>query len=224
MTPKKGNDMTKISPSVLACDLSNLANEVKEIERCGADMVHLDVMDGMFVTNISFGLPVIQSLRDKTDLIFDVHLMIEEPERYADRFIEAGADILTFHLEACKDPVGLLQRIRAQGVMAGISIKPGTNVDEVFPLLEECDMVLVMTVEPGYGGQKLIPETLEKVSKIRAEIENRSFSVEIQVDGGINSSNAPMAISAGASILVAGSSVFGAADKKAAIESLRNAN
>lgn len=224
MTLKKGNDMTKISPSVLACDLSNLANEVKEIERCGADMVHLDVMDGMFVTNISFGLPVIQSLRDKTDLIFDVHLMIEEPERYADRFIEAGADILTFHLEACKDPVGLLQSIRAQGVMAGISIKPGTDVSEVFPLLEECDMVLVMTVEPGYGGQKLIPETLEKVSKIRAEIENRSLSVEIQVDGGINSSNAPMAISAGASILVAGSSVFGAADKKAAIESLRNAN
>lgn len=224
MTPKKGNDMTKISPSVLACDLSNLANEVKEIERCGADMVHLDVMDGMFVTNISFGLPVIQSLRDKTDLIFDVHLMIEEPERYADRFIEAGADILTFHLEACKDPVGLLQSIRAQGVMAGISIKPGTDVSEVFPLLKECDMVLVMTVEPGYGGQKLIPETLEKVSKIRAEIENRSLSVEIQVDGGINSSNAPMAISAGASILVAGSSVFGAADKKAAIESLRNAN
>ena len=224
MTPKKGNDMTKISPSVLACDLSNLANEVKEIRRCGADMVHLDVMDGMFVTNISFGLPVIQSLRDKTDLIFDVHLMIEEPERYADRFIEAGADILTFHLEACKDPVGLLQSIRAQGVMAGISIKPGTDVSEVFPLLEECDMVLVMTVEPGYGGQKLIPETLEKVSKIRAEIENRSLSVEIQVDGGINSSNAPMAISAGASILVAGSSVFGAADKKAAIESLRNAN
>lgn len=224
MTLKKGNDMTKISPSVLACDLSNLANEVKEIERCGADMVHLDVMDGMFVTNISFGLPVIQSLRDKTDLIFDVHLMIEEPERYADRFIEAGADILTFHLEACKDPVGLLQSIRAQGVMAGISIKPGTDVSEVFPLLEECDMVLVMTVEPGYGGQKLIPETLEKVSKIRAEIENRSLSVEIQVDGGINSSNAPLAISAGASILVAGSSVFGAADKKAAIESLRNAN
>ncbi len=224
MTLKKGNDMTKISPSVLACDLSNLANEVKEIERCGADMVHLDVMDGMFVTNISFGLPVIQSLRDKTDLIFDVHLMIEEPERYADRFIEAGADILTFHLEACKDPVGLLQSIRAQGVMAGISIKPGTDVSEVFPLLEECDMVLVMTVEPGYGGQKLIPETLEKVSKIRAEIVNRSLSVEIQVDGGINSSNAPMAISAGASILVAGSSVFGAADKKAAIESLRNAN
>lgn len=224
MTLKKGNDMTKISPSVLACDLSNLANEVKEIERCGADMVHLDVMDGMFVTNISFGLPVIQSLRDKTDLIFDVHLMIEEPERYADRFIEAGADILTFHLEACKDPVGLLQSIRAQGVMAGISIKPGTDVSEVFPLLKECDMVLVMTVEPGYGGQKLIPETLEKVSKIRAEIENRSLSVEIQVDGGINSSNAPMAISAGASILVAGSSVFGAADKKAAIESLRNAN
>lgn len=214
--------MIKISPSVLAADLSNLANEVKDIETCGADMVHLDVMDGVFVTNISFGLPVINSLRDKTNLIFDVHLMIDKPERYADRFIEAGADILTFHLEACEDPSGLLARIREQGVMAGISIKPGTPVEEVYPYLAECDMVLVMTVEPGYGGQKLIPETLEKVSKIRAEIENRSLSVEIQVDGGINSSNAPMAISAGATILVAGSSVFGKSDRRAAIDALRN--
>ena len=216
--------MVKISPSVLAADLSNLASEVKDIEASGADMVHLDVMDGMFVTNISFGLPVIQSLRSKTNIIFDVHLMIDAPERYADRFIEAGADILTFHLEACKDSSDLLSRIREQGVMAGISIKPGTPVEEVYPYLDQCDMVLVMTVEPGYGGQKLIPETLEKVTKIKAEAEMRGLNIEIQVDGGINGENAKDAISAGATILVAGSSVFGKTDRKAAIEALRNAD
>ncbi|MBR4835741.1 MAG: ribulose-phosphate 3-epimerase [Clostridia bacterium] len=216
--------MVKISPSVLAADLSNLASEVKDIEASGADMVHLDVMDGMFVTNISFGLPVIQSLRSKTNIIFDVHLMIDAPERYADRFIEAGADILTFHLEACKDSSDLLARIREQGVMAGISIKPGTPVEEVYPYLDQCDMVLVMTVEPGYGGQKLIPETLEKVTKIKAEAEMRGINIEIQVDGGINGENAKDAISAGATILVAGSSVFGKTDRKAAIDALRNAD
>ena len=216
--------MVKISPSVLAADLSNLASEVKDIEACGADMVHLDVMDGMFVTNISFGLPVIQSLRSKTNIIFDVHLMIDAPGRYADRFIEAGADILTFHLEACKDSSDLLARIREQGVMAGISIKPGTPVEEVYPYLDQCDMVLVMTVEPGYGGQKLIPETLEKVTKIKAEAEMRGINIEIQVDGGINGENAKDAISAGATILVAGSSVFGKTDRKAAIDALRNAD
>ena len=216
--------MVKISPSVLAADLSNLASEVKDIEASGADMVHLDVMDGMFVTNISFGLPVIQSLRSKTNIIFDVHLMIDAPERYADRFIEAGADILTFHLEACKDSSDLLSRIREQGVMAGISIKPGTLVEEVYPYLDQCDMVLVMTVEPGYGGQKLIPETLEKVTKIKAEAERRGLNIEIQVDGGINGENAKDAISAGATILVAGSSVFGKTDRRAAIDALRNAD
>ena len=216
--------MVKISPSVLAADLSNLASEVKDIEASGADMVHLDVMDGMFVTNISFGLPVIQSLRSKTNIIFDVHLMIDAPERYADRFIEAGADILTFHLEACKDSSDLLSRIREQGVMAGISIKPGTPVEEIYPYLDQCDMVLVMTVEPGYGGQKLLPETLEKVTKIKAEAERRGLNIEIQVDGGINGENASDAISAGATILVAGSSVFGKTDRRAAIDALRNAD
>jgi ribulose-phosphate 3-epimerase len=150
--------------------------------------------------------------------------MIDAPERYVDRFIEAGADILTFHLEACKDSSDLLARIREQGVMAGISIKPGTPVEDVYPYLDECDMVLVMTVEPGYGGQKLIPETLEKVTKIKAEAERRGLNIEIQVDGGINADNAGDAISAGATILVAGSSVFGKTDRKAAIDALRNAD
>lgn len=213
--------MAKISPSVLACDLANLEAEVRDIELAGADMVHLDVMDGMFVTNISFGLPVIKSLRGKSNMIFDVHLMIEAPERYAERFIEVGADILTFHLEASKEPRQLLSDIRSEGVMAGISIKPATPVEEVYPYLSDCDMVLVMTVEPGYGGQALIPEALEKARKIKAEIEKRGLNTLIQVDGGINAENASLAKDAGADILVAGSSVFGKQDRKAAIEALR---
>ena len=213
--------MTKISPSVLAADLSNLAKEVADIESAGADMVHLDVMDGMFVTNISFGLPVIASLRKRSNMIFDVHLMIEAPERYAERFIEAGADILTFHLEACKDSGKLLDDIRAEGVMAGISVKPGTPIEEVYPYLDRCDMVLVMTVEPGYGGQKLIPETIEKVRKLKAETLKRGINIEIQVDGGIGPDNAQQLINAGASILVAGSSVFKSDDRRAAIDALR---
>ena len=214
--------MVKISPSVLAADLSNLATEVAAIEAAGADMVHLDVMDGAFVTNISFGLPVIASLRKHSNMIFDVHLMIQSPEKYSERFIEAGADILTFHIEACDDVSALVENIRSNGVMAGISVKPNTPIEAVYPYLDQCDMILVMTVEPGYGGQKLIPETLEKVRKLKAEIEKRGLSVEIQVDGGINANNAREAIAAGAGILVAGSAVFSAADKKSAIEALRS--
>ena len=213
--------MVKISPSVLAADLSNLAAEVADIESSGADMLHLDVMDGVFVPNISFGFPVIQSLRKRSNMIFDVHLMIDAPERYADRFIDSGADILTFHLEATKQPSELLEEIRSQGVMAGISVKPNTPIEEVYPYLEACDMVLVMTVEPGFGGQKLIPETIEKVRKLKAETEKRGIHIEIQVDGGINEANAGELISAGATILVAGSSVFSSSDRRRAINALR---
>ena len=214
--------MIKISPSVLAADLSDLASEVKDIETAGADMVHLDVMDGVFVTNISFGFPVIDSIRKISTIDFDVHLMIDKPEKYAMRFIDAGADILTFHVEATDDPTELLDEIRMQGVMAGISLKPATPIEDIFPYLTYCDMVLVMTVEPGYGGQKLIPETIEKVRKLKAEIENRGLDVEIAVDGGVNESNALSLIEAGAGILVAGSSVFGSNNRKVAIDTLRN--
>ena len=213
--------MAKISPSVLACDLSNLAAEVAEIEAAGADMVHLDVMDGVFVTNMSFGMPIIESLRKKSKMVFDVHLMIVHPEKYAERFIDAGADILTFHYEACDKPAELLDLIRSRGVRSAISIKPATPPEAIYPLLEKCDMVLVMTVEPGYGGQALIPETLEKVTTLKQEIKRRGLNIEIEVDGGINAKNAHAAVSAGADILVAGSAVFNASDRRAAIDALR---
>lgn len=213
--------MIKISPSVLACDFTKLGEEVADIERAGADMVHLDVMDGRFVTNISFGLPVIEALRKKSNMVFDVHLMIVEPELYAKRFIDAGADIVTFHYEATEDPASLLELISENGAMAAISIKPATPAEVVFPYLDKCDMVLVMTVEPGYGGQALIPETLDKVKAIREEITRRGLNVYVQVDGGITADNASLAIGAGADILVAGSSVFKAKDRKEAIDKLR---
>lgn len=213
--------MVKISPSVLAADLSNLASAVVEIEKAGAEMAHLDVMDGMFVPNMSFGMPVIEALRNKSGIIFDVHLMIVEPERYADRFIDAGADILTFHYEACKDSEKLLENIRSRGVKAAISIKPKTTAEEIFHLLDKCDMVLVMTVEPGYGGQSFMPDMLPKVRAIREEADRRGLDLDIQVDGGINPETAKLCREAGANVLVAGSSVYKAQDRKAAIDALR---
>jgi len=206
---------------VLASDLSNLASEVREIEKAGAEMAHLDVMDGCFVPNMSFGMPVIECLRDKSDIIFDVHLMIVNPEKYAKRFIDAGADIVTFHYEATDDPRALLSEIRAAGAKSAISIKPATPASAVFDLLELCDMVLIMTVEPGYGGQKFMADMLPKIKELRAEIERRGLDIDIEVDGGINPETAKMVIEAGANVLVAGSSVFKAQDRKAAIDALR---
>ena len=213
--------MIKISPSILAADFTKLGEELADIERAGADMVHLDIMDGVFVTNISFGLPVIEALRKTSNMVFDVHLMIVEPEKYIARFVDAGADILTFHYEASKDTAATLKMIRDNGARAAVSVKPGTPIEEIYPYLGLCDMVLIMTVEPGYGGQALIPNTLEKVRKLKAELVSRNLNVDIQVDGGINEKNASEAISAGANILVAGSSVFKAQDRKAAIDALR---
>ena len=213
--------MVKISPSVLACDLARLADEVKVIEAAGAEMAHLDVMDGLFVPNMSFGMPVIEALRKHSDIIFDVHLMIANPEKYIDRFIDAGADIVTFHFEATDKPEVLLENIRKRGVKAAISIKPATPAEAIFPLLDKCDMVLVMTVEPGYGGQSFMPDMLPKIRKIREEANRLGLELDIQVDGGINPETAKLVREAGANVLVAGSSVFKAADRKAAIDALR---
>ena len=213
--------MIKVSPSVLACDFTKLGEEVESIKNSGADMVHLDVMDGVFVTNISFGLPIIEALRKKSDMFFDVHLMITEPEKYAERFVKAGADLVTFHYEATDKPLEVLNLIKKAGAKAAISVKPNTPVEKIFEFLPYCDMVLIMTVEPGYGGQALIPETLDKVRELKIEIEKRGLSVDIQVDGGITPQTAVDAKLAGANILVAGSSVFKAKDRKSAIDALR---
>lgn len=216
--------MIKISPSILACDFNVLGRELENIKNAGADMAHLDVMDGMFVPNISFGMPVIESIRKNSDMVFDVHLMIEAPERYIENFLDAGADIVTFHIEATNCPEKCIEIIKARGKKAAISIKPKTKPEAIYPFLEKCDMILVMTVEPGFGGQSLIPEMLDKVREIKNKVNELGLSVDIQVDGGINEKNAPLAIAAGANVLVAGSSVFKASDRRMAISALRGDN
>ncbi len=213
--------MIKISPSILACDFTKLGEEVADIERNGADMVHLDVMDGMFVKNISFGVPVIASLRPKSELVFDVHLMIEEPVRYIETFAKAGADYITVHIEACSDVKQTLEAIHAQGKKAGLSVKPMTPVSDVYPYLDMLDIVLIMTVEPGHGGQKLIPEMLDKVRELKEKIKDNANPPYIEVDGGITEENAEMLRLAGANVLVAGSSVFRASDRQMAMNALR---
>lgn len=212
---------TQIAPSMLACDFSKMGEEAQKMKDAGADCLHLDVMDGRFVTNISFGFPIIEALRKVTDLPFDVHLMIVEPERYIERFIDAGADWVTIHLEATTDVSVALDTIRLRGKRAGLSIKPGTPAESVYPYLDKCDFILVMTVEPGYGGQALIPETLQKIRQIRAEIEARGLPVQIEADGGINMQNAGEVRAAGTDILVAGSAVFRAENPAEAIAALR---
>ena len=200
--------MNILSPSILSADFSKLGEQIKEVENAGAGYLHIDVMDGLFVPSISYGMPVIASIRKCTDIFFDVHLMIEKPERYVKQFADSGADLINFHVEATEDVTGTIEKIRALGKKVGITIKPATPASAVEPFLEMVDMVLVMTVEPGFGGQKLIPECLDKVREIREMVNAKGLTTDIEVDGGIDAGNVHLALEAGANVIVAGSAVF----------------
>lgn len=206
--------MNILSPSILAADFYRLGEQLREAETAGAEYVHIDVMDGIFVPSISFGMPVITTLRKHTQMFFDVHLMIEKPERYIEEFADCGADLINFHIEAAEDVESAIRQIRSLGKKVGITIKPATPAEAVRPYLGLVDMVLVMTVEPGFGGQKLIPHCLEKVRAIREMARAQGLDsarepgLDIEVDGGIDRDNVHLALEAGANVIVAGSAVF----------------
>lgn len=197
-----------LAPSILAADFTKLGAEIQEIEEAGAGYLHYDVMDGIFVPSISFGMPVLKSIKKATNQVVDAHLMITEPIRYVEEFVKSGADLITIHYEACEDVMATITKIKELGVKVGISICPETPADVLDDYLEEVDMILVMTVHPGFGGQKLIPECLGKVKEIREKLNAKGLQTDIQVDGGIYTSNVREALDAGANIIVAGSAVF----------------
>ena len=197
-----------LSPSILAADFKVLGQEMKKTEENGAAYIHFDVMDGMFVPSISFGMPVLASIHDATDQFMDAHLMVQEPIRYVEAFQKAGADYVTVHLEACEDVKTTLDKIHACGMKAGLAVNPETDVKELVPYLEDVEMILIMSVHPGFGGQKFIPESLDKIRAVRAMLNEKNLETDIQVDGGIYVENVREVLDAGANVIVAGSAVF----------------
>lgn len=214
--------MIKVAPSILSADFVNLERDIRKLKECGADYVHVDVMDGLFVPNISIGIPVVSAIRKITDLPLDVHLMIQQPIRYVEQFCDAGADILTIHAEAdtVENNQKALRVIREKGVRAAVSIKPGTPISALEPYMELMDMILVMTVEPGFGGQKFMEDMMEKVRALRKLMDVRMSGVELEVDGGVNLDTGKICVDAGANVLVAGSALFKAPDTAAFIDGL----
>lgn len=215
------NKKVMVSPSILASDFSNLNKAFDDMKNAGAEMAHIDVMDGVFVPNISIGIPVVKSLRPKSDLIFDVHLMIIDPIKYVKDFADAGADIITFHIESESDVLQTIAEIKKTGKKVGIALKPKTPATAVFPYLDKVDMVLVMTVEPGFGGQKFMADMMPKLREIKDECEKRNLDILLQVDGGVDDKTAMTVKENGANVLVAGTYFFKAQDKKSATDLLR---
>lgn len=214
---------TKISVSILSADLLHLQDELEKLKQAGADQLHFDVMDGQFVPNISFGLPVLQAVSPNTELFLDVHLMIQNPLRYIKNFADSGADLITFHLESADDPFKVIAEIHHHNCKAGISIKPGTPARALLPFIDLADVILVMTVEPGFGGQSYLHDMTDKIREIRSMLQERDLrNVRIEVDGGIDAGTAPEALQAGADVLVSGSYLFRQDDMKSAILKLKN--
>lgn len=215
--------MVKVAPSILAADFANLQSEVQLVDQAGADWIHIDVMDGHFVPNITMGALVVDAIRPHTKLPLDVHLMIENPDQYIESFVKAGADIITVHVEACRHLHRTLQHIKSQGIQCGVVLNPHTPISTIEHVLEEVDVVLFMTVNPGFGGQSFIPSVLKKVKQLADLKQQHGYTFEIEIDGGVNKETVKECVAAGATVVVAGSAIYGAADKEQALRDIKEA-